>query len=80
MPGTIGSGYVPEAPKFNLTDDWKIYQNRLEQFFIAYNLTDEKRKAAILLTAISNDVYRIPHFDQYLLSKPTERKDIRTVM
>lgn len=57
--GTVSSGYVPEAPKFEVNDDWKIYQNRLDQFFIAHNLTDDKRKAAILQTAISNDVYRI---------------------
>lgn len=59
MSATATSGYVPEAPKFELSDDWKIYQGRLDQFFIAYNVTDEKRQAAILQTAISNDVYRI---------------------
>lgn len=58
MPGEETAGYVPAAPKFNVDDDWKIYQRQLEPFFIAYDVKEDKRKAAILLTAISTDVFR----------------------
>lgn len=59
MADAANTGYVPEAPKFDLTHDWKIYHNLLGQLFIAYGVTDEKRKAAILQTAVLDDAFRI---------------------
>lgn len=35
-----------------------FFQRQLEQFFIAYEVTNDQRRAAILLTAISPDVFR----------------------
>lgn len=52
------ANYLPPAPLFNEGDDWEIYGDRLKQFFLAYDIKDEKRKAALLLTAISSDIFR----------------------
>lgn len=46
------------APIFKINDDWGVYEERLVQFFIA-NDTKNDKKAAILITAISNDVYKL---------------------
>lgn len=53
------ANYLPLPPIFNLSDDWIIYEARLNQFFLAYDIKDDKRKAAILLTALSNDVFKV---------------------
>lgn len=50
--------YLPSAPEFCVNDDWLIYEQRLEQFFLGFEIVDEKRKAALLLTATSTDVFR----------------------
>lgn len=50
---------VPLAPQFNVGEDWEIYVERLKQYFVANPSIDDKRKAAILLTSISTEVYKI---------------------
>lgn len=50
--------YTPPAPRFEESDDWSIYKQPLDQYFIAYNITEEARKSALLLTAISSNVFR----------------------
>lgn len=51
--------YVPAAPKFDINDDWQIYAEILEQYFVANPSIEEDRKAAILLTSVSIEVYKI---------------------
>lgn len=48
-------GYCP--PRFALGDQWELYQERLEQYFVAVD-TEEERKSAVLLTSISLEVYQ----------------------
>nr|XP_029732739.1 uncharacterized protein K02A2.6-like [Aedes albopictus] len=48
-------GYGP--PRFALGDQWEMYQERLEQYFVAVDL-EEERKSAVLLTSISLEVYQ----------------------
>lgn len=50
---------IPSAPTFVLNDDWEIYSERLEHFFNAHPAIEIGRKAAILLTSVSADVYKI---------------------
>nr|XP_029717330.1 uncharacterized protein K02A2.6-like [Aedes albopictus] len=44
-------------PRFALGDQWEMYQERLEQYFVAVDL-EEERKSAVLLTSISLEVYQ----------------------
>lgn len=53
------ASYMPMPITFDVHDDWPIYESRLQQFFIAYNIEDMKRKAAILLTALSSEAFRV---------------------
>lgn len=48
---------MPQAPKFDADDEWLLYVERLQQFFKAYKV-EADRQAALLLTAVSNDVYK----------------------
>lgn len=48
-------GYGP--PRFSLGDQWEVYQERLEQYFVAVDL-EEERRSAVLLTSISLEVYQ----------------------
>nr|XP_029715891.1 uncharacterized protein K02A2.6-like [Aedes albopictus] len=48
-------GYGP--PRFAIGDQWEMYQERLEQYFVAVDL-EEERKSAVLLTSISLEVYQ----------------------
>lgn len=52
------ANYCPPVPQFDSDDDWPIYLQRINQYFIAYGITDEKRKAALLLTAITSEIFR----------------------
>lgn len=51
--------YVPAAPRFDVNDDWQIYAEILEHYFVANPSIKDERKAAILLTSVSVDVYKI---------------------
>lgn len=52
------ASYLPLPPQFSSSDDWCVYEARINQFFLAYEIVDEKRKAAIVLTAISNETFK----------------------
>ena len=41
------------------TDDWKIYVERLDQYFIANEVTDTAKKRAILLTVCGAPTYKL---------------------
>lgn len=53
------SSYLPLPAQFNSTDDWNVYEVRLTQFFLAYNVTEDNRKAANILTSFSNEVFKV---------------------
>ena len=38
-------------------DDWVLYAERLEQFFVANGITDDAKKVAVLLTVIGGKAY-----------------------
>lgn len=48
---------IGEIPKFCTYDDWQVFTERLEQFFEINDVAEEKKRA-ILLTSISDDVYK----------------------
>ncbi|KMQ85400.1 hypothetical protein RF55_16084 [Lasius niger] len=52
-------------------DDWETYIERLELYWIANNITDDRKKAAILLTKISPETYTLIRD----LCAPTKPKD-----
>lgn len=57
---TTSSTYLPLPAQFNATDDdCNVYDARLKQFFLADNVTDDNRKAAVILTSLSNEVFKI---------------------
>ncbi|KAG4074725.1 hypothetical protein HA402_008451 [Bradysia odoriphaga] len=58
---TNSSGNNNDSPplpaQFEASGNWMVYVARLEQFFIAYNIKEDNRKRAMLLTLLSEDVY-----------------------
>lgn len=45
-------------PKFEQNEDWELYSEQLQQYFVANDITEQKKKVAILLTVISPAVYK----------------------
>ena len=52
--------------------DWLLYTERLEQFFVVNNIVEDKKKVAMLLTAIGATGYSLL---RHLVSpdKPTDK-------
>uniref|UniRef100_A0A1L8DAH5 Retrotransposon gag domain-containing protein n=1 Tax=Nyssomyia neivai TaxID=330878 RepID=A0A1L8DAH5_9DIPT len=48
---------VGNIPEFNQYCDWKVYLERLEQFFLVNDIPDTKRNA-ILISVIGNETYK----------------------
>ena len=47
---------------FNVqTDDWSLYTERLSQYFVANDITEDKKKVAVLLTVMGNKAYELLH-------------------
>lgn len=53
----VSVAYPPLKTQFEASDDWIVYNDRLEQFFLAYDITNEKRKAAVLLSSLAYDAF-----------------------
>lgn len=50
---------IGEIPKFySQNDDWQVFTERLEQFFEINDVAEDKKRA-ILITSISDDVYKL---------------------
>ena len=47
--------------QFDLSDDWTFYTERLGQFFVANDITDDPKKVAVLLTVIGSKPYELLH-------------------
>ena len=47
---------------FNIqTDDWSLYTERLSQYFVANDITEDKKKVGVLLTVIGSKAYELIH-------------------
>ncbi|XP_073977824.1 uncharacterized protein [Rhodnius prolixus] len=58
VPSTVMMYQVGSIPEFNIiTDDWQIYEERLEQYFIANNIPENK-KVPVLLTLLGEAAYK----------------------
>jgi len=44
--------------EFRVGDNWELYQERMEQYFMA-NFVADIRKVSVLLTLIGQDTYKI---------------------
>lgn len=53
------SSNPPLPAQFEAGGNWIVYVARIEQYFVAYNITDDNRKRGILLTSLSQDVYEL---------------------
>jgi len=51
-------GNIVSIPEFHISGDWEMYQERLEQYFMA-NMIEENRQVAVLLTTIGDQAYKI---------------------
>lgn len=48
---------VPLPSQFRNDNNWNVYADKLDQFFIAYKIDDDNQKRAILLTSLEEEVY-----------------------
>lgn len=71
----MGSNTVEQMEHFNHEsgDDWPTYVERLEQYLAADNVTEEKKKVAVLVTVMGAKAYG---FLQNLVApaKPADKK------
>lgn len=51
-------GVMLNVTEFHISDDWTMYAERLNMHFVAASVPNEK-KSAVLLTSISNEVYKL---------------------
>lgn len=48
---------VPLPMQFGNNNNWIVYADKLDQYFLAYKIIDDNQKRAILLTSLDEDVY-----------------------
>lgn len=53
----VNDGIVTNISQFNIKDDRDIFNERLEQYLLA-NGVEEERKVPVLLTTVSEAVYK----------------------
>lgn len=56
---TVRMNCIGEVPKFQVGDDFDVYQEILEQFFLANQISDAQRVPIILSSSINIRVYEI---------------------
>jgi len=54
----VMSRSIGTAPEYKTGEDWNLYIERLDQFFIA-NFVEENRKVSVLITVIGADTYKV---------------------
>ena len=54
----VNTSNISNLAIFKVEDDWEIFSERLDQFFLA-NRVEDGRKVSVLLTSISEEVYII---------------------
>ncbi|XP_058810503.1 uncharacterized protein K02A2.6-like [Phymastichus coffea] len=53
-----GKGYIGSIVEYDLSEDWELWQERLEQFFTA-NDVEEEKKVPLLITFLGNKGYAL---------------------
>lgn len=53
----MATGILGTIKEFSLTEDWQMWTERLEQYFVANSISDKKQKVAVLLTLIGSEAY-----------------------
>ena len=53
-------------------DDWPLYKEQLEQYFVANKVADDDRKRAILLSACGSNTYEVIR-NLVTLAKPADK-------
>ncbi|KAF2887935.1 hypothetical protein ILUMI_18238 [Ignelater luminosus] len=51
-------GDIGALKEFNIVEDWNLYKERLDQYFLANYITED-RKVAVLLTLIGTQAYKV---------------------
>lgn len=69
---TVRMNCIGDVPKFNVGDDFDVYQEILEQFFLANEINDAQRVPIILSSSINIKVYEIIRE----ISFPTKPKEL----
>lgn len=67
--------HPPLPVQFQADNNWNIYLAYIEQYFLAYNITNYDRKRAILLTSLSFEVFSTLwefYYPENLTSQPFE--------
>lgn len=49
---------IDMVSEFEATDDWKLYQERLEQYFLTNDI-EVRRKVLVLLSVVGLNTYKI---------------------
>jgi len=49
---------IDTVSEFEATDDWKLYQERLEQYFLTNDI-EVRRKVLVLLSVVGLNTYKI---------------------
>lgn len=49
---------IDTVSEFEATDDWKLYQERLEQYFLTNDI-EVRRKVLVLLSVVGLKTYKI---------------------
>lgn len=55
----VFSATIGSIAEYNESEDWKNYQDRLEQYFIVNNVNEPQRKVATLITVIGIKSYGV---------------------
>jgi len=58
--------------EYSSTEDWAIYAERMDQYFLANDVTDAAKKRAILLSIVGDKTYQLIR-DLVALKKPTDK-------
>lgn len=60
------------------TSDWNIYNRRIENYFVANDIKDDKRKKAILLNLLSEEAYKLVY--NLCIPEEPEKKNYNTLI
>ncbi|XP_039314523.1 uncharacterized protein K02A2.6-like [Solenopsis invicta] len=58
MPNITFLSTIGALSEFNIGEDWNLYQERLGQYFVA-NQVSQERKVAVLITLVGQEAYKI---------------------
>ncbi|KAJ8977378.1 hypothetical protein NQ317_015493 [Molorchus minor] len=66
-------GYIGHLQEFDpANSDWSVFKRRIDNYFVANNITDDKRKGAILLNVLNEEAYKLLY--NLCLPEDPERK------